>query len=106
MLTIYNKLHILSKTVDDMEGLHCNCPSFILRDPIQPLQRPLNLIISYKTSSNFLCVAFNPSIVLERMDSRCGPCFICLPTRASVKNISTIMFTTISVMAAVGGILI
>ena len=33
LLAIHNKLHILNKTVDDLDGLRCNCPSFILRDP-------------------------------------------------------------------------
>jgi hypothetical protein len=44
MLTVNNILHILEKTIDNLEGLHRSYPSLILSEPIQPLKHRLDVL--------------------------------------------------------------
>jgi hypothetical protein len=44
LLTVNHTLHILEKTIDDLEGLRRSHPSLILSEPIQPLKYSLDVL--------------------------------------------------------------
>jgi len=44
LLTVNHILHILEKTMDDLEGLRRSYPSLIPSEPIQPLKYRLDVL--------------------------------------------------------------
>ena len=54
LLTVHYHPHILDKAVDDLEGLRCGYPSFILSESIEPLENRLNVLLSKKLLDKFL----------------------------------------------------
>jgi hypothetical protein len=55
-LTVLNDPHILDKTVDNLEGLHCGDPSLILGESAKPSDYRFDVLLS-KKSNEFYCVA-------------------------------------------------
>jgi len=106
-LTVYDRPHILDETVDDLKRLRCRRPSLVLGETVQPLKNCLDVILSEKLLYEFLCIALSQAIHQQRRTDSLGrPCLICFVASARVESSSTIIFTTISVMAGVGGTLV
>ena len=55
-LTVHHDPHILEKTVDNLEGLHCSYPSLILGESAKPLDYRFDVLLSKKLDK-FYCVA-------------------------------------------------
>ncbi len=107
-LTVHHHPHIPEKTVDDLERLRCSYPSFILGEPIQPLEYRLDVFLSKKSFNKFFYVVLessNNSVILKT-DLLDFPCLICLVTNARVESSSTSILTIVSVIPIVGGILV
>jgi hypothetical protein len=97
---------MLDKTAHNLEGLSPGCPSLIKSEPVQPLQDSLDLILSEKFFDEFSCGGLSESIESTSRDSLNRPCLTCFVARASVDRISTIIFMTTLVIAAVRGIFV
>jgi hypothetical protein len=105
-LTVYDHPHILDETVDDLKRLRCRRPSLVLGESAQPLKNRLDVILPEKLLYKFLCIALSQAITSAKTDSLGRPCLICFVASARVESSSTIIFTTISVKAGVGGTLV
>jgi hypothetical protein len=64
LLTVH--LHILDKTVDDLQGLRCRYPSLILGEPIQPLEYHFDVLLSKKLLDKFFCITLSEIISPHR----------------------------------------
>ena len=62
LLTIHYHLHILDKTVNDLEGLCCGYPSLILGESIQSLEHRLYVLLSKELLNKLFCVALSQVI--------------------------------------------
>jgi hypothetical protein len=104
LLAVYDHPHILDETVHDLKCLCCRRPSLVLGESVQPLENRIDLILSKKLLHKFLCSSLsrvmNTSVMTNSLDR---PCLICFVTSARIESSSTIIFTTISVKAGVGG---
>jgi hypothetical protein len=58
-LTIHYRPPMSDKTVNNLEGLSRGRPALIQREPIQPLDRRLDVLLSPKLTHKFLCVLFS-----------------------------------------------
>ena len=68
LLTVNDILHILEKTIDDLEGLRRSYPSLILSEPIQPLKYRLDVLPTEKLLlDKRLCVAQSGNIISHLM---------------------------------------
>jgi hypothetical protein len=54
ILTIHDRPLLLDKTVDNFEGLSGSRPTLIQREPIQPLNGRLDVLLSPKLPHKFL----------------------------------------------------
>jgi hypothetical protein len=52
-------LLFLDKTVDNLEGLSRSCMTLVQREPIQPLDRRFDVLLSPKLPHKFLCTSFS-----------------------------------------------
>jgi hypothetical protein len=103
LLTVHDHPHTLDKTVDNLERLKCSCPSFVMRQSVQPLQDSLDILLSEIFLYKFDCVGLGKVIrqrELERSLDR--PCLISFVASANVVSTSIIILTTISSIAGVG----
>ena len=57
LLTVNNILHILEKTIDNLEGLRRSFLSLILSEPIQPLKYRLDVLPYELLLDKRFCVA-------------------------------------------------
>jgi hypothetical protein len=105
-LTVYDDPHILDKTIDNLKRLRCRRPSLVLGKSVQPLKNRLDLILSEKLLYKFLCVCIESGQYISKGGLTWSALPICFVTSARVESNSTIIFTTISVMAGVGGTLV
>jgi hypothetical protein len=103
-LTVHDHPHILDETVNDPKRLRCRRPGLVLGESVQPLKNRLDTILSEKFLYKFLCIPFSRGInTSTKADSLGRPCVICFVASARAESNSTIIFTTISVMAGAGG---
>jgi hypothetical protein len=103
-LTVHDHPHILDETVDDLKCLCCRRPSLVLGKSVQSLKNRIDLILSKKLLYKFLCISLSQVMNTPvNTDSLGRPCLICFVASARVESNSTIIFTTISVKAGVGG---
>ena len=105
-LTVNDRPHILGETVNNLKRLHRRRPSLILGQSIQPLKYGLDPILSKELLYEFLCMALSKGNTSFKTDSLGRPCLICFVASARVESSSTNIFTTISVIASVGGTLV
>ena len=61
ILTIHDDLPMPDKTVDNFEGLSGSRPTLIQREPIQPLDRHLDFLLSTKLPNKFFCAPLSRS---------------------------------------------
>jgi len=64
LLTIHELPHILDESVDNGENVGCGSPSLVLREPVQPLQYCLGVLLE-KPFHKLDCVALSKSNVDE-----------------------------------------
>jgi len=57
LLTIYELLHVLDKSVYDAKSLSCSSPSLLYREPVKSLQDRLNVLVPEKNHHKSDCVA-------------------------------------------------
>jgi hypothetical protein len=57
LLTLHDHLHILDKTVDDLESLDCGSLSLVVRESVEPLQDHLDFLLSQHFLHKFDYVA-------------------------------------------------
>jgi len=104
LLTVHDHVHILDKTVDDLQSLTCSSPSLIVGKSIQSLEDSLDFLLSKGLLHKFDCVVLSKVIQSARTDSLDRPRLSSFVANANVENNSTIILTTISSIAGVGGI--
>src|SRR6266852_259691 len=56
LLTVHYHLHILDKTMDDLEDLCCGLPSLVLRQSVQPLDHRLYFLLANKLPNKFFFI--------------------------------------------------
>jgi hypothetical protein len=56
LLTIHYYLHILDKTMDDLENLCHGLPSLVLRQSVQPLDHRLHFLLTSKLPNKFFFI--------------------------------------------------
>ena len=66
MLTVHGHPHILDETVDDLKCLSCGSPSLVLREPVEPLQNSLNVLLSFL--EEFDCITLSKATHLSRRE--------------------------------------
>jgi len=103
-LTVNNDLHTLDETVDNLEGVNCCSPSFVVSESVQSLQDRLDVLLSEHFLYELDCDGLNKGNTPERIDSLVRPCLSSLVATASVEINSTIILTTISSIAGDEGI--
>jgi hypothetical protein len=101
--TVYDHPHIPEKAVDNLESLRCRRPSLIKGESVQPLKNRIDLIPSEKLLYEFLCISLRKKNESAKTYSLGRPWLIYFVASARVERSSTIIFTTIPVMAGVGG---
>jgi hypothetical protein len=106
ILTVHDDPSVLDKTIHNFERLCSGCPSLILSEPVQPTQDSFYLILSKNFLYEFLCAALSQSTHGREGGSLNFPCVTCLVARARVERISTIIFTTMSLMVGVNVIVV
>jgi hypothetical protein len=57
VFTVHENPPMPDQSVDNFESLSCGCPDLVQREPIQSLERRLDLILSSKLLHKFLCAA-------------------------------------------------
>jgi hypothetical protein len=57
LLTLYNRTHILEKTVDDLQSFSRGIPNFVLSESVEPLQDRLNIFVFEEFLYEFDCAA-------------------------------------------------
>src|SRR6266852_8114666 len=65
-LTVYNYPHIQEETIDDLKSLRCRHPGLVLGQSVQPPKDSLDIILSEKFLSKFLCTALSQEIRQQR----------------------------------------
>ena len=61
IITIHDGHPMLDKTVDNFERLSRSYPTLVQGEPIQPLDRRLDILLSAKLSYKFLCASLSRS---------------------------------------------
>jgi hypothetical protein len=56
LLTVHHHLHILDKTMDDLEDLRYRLPGLVLRQSIQPLDHRLHFLLADKLPNKFFFI--------------------------------------------------
>ena len=56
LLTFNYHIHIFDKPVDDLEDLCYGLPSFVMRQPVQPLDHRLHFLLANKLPNNFFFI--------------------------------------------------
>ena len=56
LLTVHYHLHILDKTMDDLEDLCYSLPSLVLRQSVQPLDHRLQFLLANKIPNEFFFI--------------------------------------------------
>ena len=59
VFTVHENPPMPDQSVDNLESLSCGCPDLVQREPIQSLERRLDLFISPNLLHKFLCVALS-----------------------------------------------
>ena len=106
LLTVYDHSHIMDETIDNFKRLRCCCPSLVLSESVQPLKNRLDFILSEKLLYKFFCLLLSLRNIPVKTDLLGRPCLICFVASARVESSSTMIFTTISVIAGIGGTLV
>jgi hypothetical protein len=104
VLTVHDHTHILEKTVDYLESLSGSSFSLVLRQPVQPLQDRLDILLSEKFLYKFDCDALSNGITSATIHSLGRPRLSSLVTKASVVSNSVNILTTTSTIEGVRGI--
>jgi hypothetical protein len=66
LLTANDHPHIMHKTVDDLEGLHCGHPSLVLGESVQPLEHRIDYVLPEKLLNRFLCISLSQSQAIPK----------------------------------------
>jgi hypothetical protein len=108
--TFHNYLHVADQTMDHTQGLCYSHPSLLLRQSIQSLKDSLYLALSQQLLCKFHCHRDieQRAMYIVKADWHLlnRPCLICFVARASTESSSIMIFTMISVIIGVGGIVV
>ena len=69
LLTVHYHLHILEKTMDDLEDLCYGLPCLVLRQSVQPLDHRLHFLLAKKLPDKFF-FSFKSQVINSLTDGR------------------------------------
>jgi hypothetical protein len=107
MRTVHKDRDILHKTIYEFQCLCRSCLNLLSRQPVQPLQHRFHIIFAKEFLPEFLWIVmcYKASGQKGRRSLR-RPCLACCIAEEMVESSSIKIFTMISVIEVVNGILI
>ena len=69
ILTVHHHLHILDKTMDNLEDLCHGLPSFVLRQPVQPLDHRVHFLLTNELPNKFIFIHNSSQVISSLSDN-------------------------------------
>ena len=70
---VHSLTHFLDEVVYDLESLRCCRPSLLLRESVQPLEDPFDVLLSKQLPNKLCCIILSKVTHLQEKTHNIGP---------------------------------